>query len=42
MPIGTVTWHCACNVCACVAEVSGPGTWCGNCAGGNHHNMASP
>lgn len=37
MPLGTVTWHCACEKCACVADVSAPGAICHNCSNGNHH-----
>jgi hypothetical protein len=38
----TVTWRCACHLCACVAEVAGPRVVCGNCASGHHHNLTTP
>lgn len=39
MPLADVTYHCGCNACACVAEVSVAGAVCGACSNGHHHNM---
>jgi len=33
----SVTWHCACQKCACIATVPASGSVCHNCAMGNHH-----
>lgn len=33
-----VVWHCACGDCPCIAEVSGSGVTCRNCANGAHQS----
>lgn len=38
-PTASVTWHCACQRCACIVTVPTNGAVCTNCSMGNHHNM---
>lgn len=40
-PTASVTWHCACQQCACIATVPSSGAVCHNCSMGSHHNMVN-